>query len=100
MRRRSGRNVPAARSSMRRRRARPGRGDVEQPQHRAADGRLAAAGFADQRQRLAAVDVERHAIHGPDRCRRLPEAPPQRKVLLQVVDLEERAHAATAPAEA
>ena len=72
------------------------RGDVEQPQHRAADRGLAAAGFADERQRLAALDVERHAVDGTDRGRLLPEAAAQRKMLLEIVDLEERAHAATA----
>ena len=54
-----------------------------------ADRGLAAAGFADQRQRLAALDVERHAVDGADeRPARAPQAPAQRKMLLEVVDLE------------
>ena len=67
-------------------------GDVEQPQHGAADRGLAAAGLADQRQRLAALDVERDAVDGMDdaaACAHKP--PPQRKVLLEVVDLEQSA---------
>ena len=43
-------------------------GDVVKPQHRAPAGRLPAAGFAHNAQRLALVDVERDAIdglHGP-----------------------------------
>ncbi len=78
------------------------RGDLEQPQHRAADGGFAASGFADQRQRLALVDMERHAVDGVDECLAAcaPKAAPQRKILLETVDLEERAHAATLSAAA
>ena len=73
-------------------------GDVEQPQDRAADRRLAAAGLADQRQRLALRDVERHAVDGIDRAAlRAEQAPWTAKVLLEVVDLEQRrVHAAPA----
>ena len=38
------------------------RGRLDQAQHQLADGRLAAAGFADQAQRLAAVDREADAV--------------------------------------
>src|SRR5262245_57196854 len=41
-------------------------GDVEQSQDRAANGGFAATGFANQRQRLAAFDVKRHAVHRTD----------------------------------
>ena len=69
-------------------------GHVEQLQDRAADGRLAAAAFADQRQRLAARDLERDAVDRVDPCGRLQEAATDREVLLEIVDFEERAHAA------
>ncbi len=64
-------------------------GDVEQAEHRAADRALAAAGFADERERLAALDVERHAVDGADRGGLFPQAAAQRKMLLEIVDLEE-----------
>ena len=35
---------------------------LDEPQHRAAERRLAAARFADKPERLAGKDVERHAI--------------------------------------
>ena len=38
------------------------RGRLEQPQQRAAEGRLAAAGLADEADRLAAADVEVDAV--------------------------------------
>ena len=71
-------------------------GDVEQPEDGAADGRLAAAGLADQRQRLAARDLERYAV---DRMHlafgAAEQAARDREVLLEVVDLEQRhGHAA------
>ena len=79
------------------------RGDVEQPQDGAADRRLAAAGFADQRQRLAARDLERHAVDRVDDVFPAAEqAAAHRKVLFQIVDLKQRdlqqgrAHAAAA----
>jgi len=76
-------------------------GDLEQPQHRAADSGFAASGLADQRQCLALLDVERHAVHGiDDRPACAPQAPPQRKMLLEVVDLEQGAHAASISAAA
>ncbi|MHC2477417.1 hypothetical protein ACVJF0_008394 [Bradyrhizobium elkanii] len=73
-------------------------GDVEQPQDGAADRRLAAAGFADQREGLAASDLKGHAIHGVDRAGAAAEqAAANRKMLLEVVDLEQRStHAAAA----
>ena len=64
-----------------------------------ADRRLAAARFADQRQGLALVDVERDAVDRIDDGRAAPPKKPaaDREVLLEVVDLEQRrvAHAAT-----
>ena len=45
--------------------------DRRQPQDHPADGRLAAAALADQRDDLAALDRERHVRHGGQlRCRR------------------------------
>jgi hypothetical protein len=45
--------------------------------------------------------MERHAVDGIDVSRaRAPEASPQREVLLETVDFEERAHAATVSAAA
>ena len=41
-------------------------GGLEQPQQRAADGRLAAAALADQAQRLARRDREGDAVHRVD----------------------------------
>jgi hypothetical protein len=75
------------------------RRDVEQAQDRAADRRFTATGLADQRQRLAARDLERHAIHRIDPFGLAAEqAFFDREVLLEVVDLEQRrTHAATAP---
>ncbi|MCP1739905.1 hypothetical protein ABIF99_008403 [Bradyrhizobium japonicum] len=75
------------------------RGDVEQPQDGAADRRLAAAGLADQRQRLALRDFERDTVDGIDIFGLAAEqALFDRKMLLEVVDLEQRrAHAAMAP---
>src|SRR5262249_42383439 len=72
-------------------------GDFEQPQDGAANGGLTATGFADQRQRLRSVDLERDAID----CIDAPSAGPQhaatqREMLLEFVDLkQDLAHAAT-----
>ena len=73
-------------------------GDVEQPQDGPADRRLAAAGLADERQRLAALDLKGHAVHRIDPVGLAAEqAAADRKMLLEVVDLEQRgAHAAAA----
>ncbi len=73
-------------------------GDVEQPQDGPADRRLAAAGLADQRQRLAARDLKGHAVHRIDPFRSAAEqSATDREVLLEVVDLQEwSVHAAAA----
>jgi hypothetical protein len=57
-----------------------------------------AAGFADERQGLATLDLKGHAVHGIDPVGLAAEqAAADRKMLLEVVDLEERgAHAAAA----
>src|SRR5580704_6255404 len=39
---------------------------LDQPQHEPAYGGFAAAGFADQRQRLAGIDAEADAVDRPD----------------------------------
>ena len=41
-------------------------GRLVQPQDRPPDGRLAAAGFADEPKRLAALDLERHVVDRTD----------------------------------
>ncbi len=66
-------------------------GDRIEPQDRLADGGLAAAGLAHQRQGFAAVDRERHAVHRVDLRGLLPQhTAVDREVLLQAVDLEQR----------
>ena len=71
---------------------------IHQPQHQPSGGRLAAAGFADQRQRLAARDLEGDVL---DRAHHADQLAPQqtarhRKMLDQAIDLKDRrlAHAA------
>jgi hypothetical protein len=77
---------------------RPG-GRLEQLEQRAPDRRLAAAALADQPQRLAAADLEAHAVDGMDLARHAREqAGVNRKVLLEVGDLEQRGPAHAAPA--
>src|SRR5258708_28549244 len=76
-------------------------GDVEQSQDGGADRRLAAAGLADERQGLATRDLEGHAVHGIDKGPAAEHAAADRKMLLEVVDLEQRGtHAATAAFDA
>src|SRR3954447_23508101 len=66
---------------------------LDQPQHQAADGGFAAAGFADQRQRPAGIKREGNAIDGFDMRQRPAE---QRtlgdEMLDQAIDLEQRHH--------
>ena len=45
---------------------------LDQPQHQPADGGFAAAGFADQRQRLAGIDAEADAVDRLDEGGRPP----------------------------
>ena len=78
------------------------RGRVHQAQHQPAGGRLAAAGFADQRQRLAAGDLEADVVDGAHQADQLAadQAAADREMLDQAVDLQDRdsvalAHAAT-----
>ncbi len=73
--------------------------DRIQPQDRLADSGLAATGLAHQRQRLAAIDGERHAVDRIDlRGLLAQQAAVDREMLLQAVDLQQertrRAHAA------
>jgi hypothetical protein len=72
--------------------------DVEQPQDSPADRRLAATGFADERQGLATLDLKGHAVHRIDPVGLAAEqAAADRKMLLEVVDLEQwETHAAAA----
>ena len=71
-------------------------GRVEQPQQQAAGGRLAAAGLADEAERLAALDVERDAVDGVHGADLLAEDHPggEREVLLEIADLVQRLAAA------
>ena len=74
-------------------------GDVEQPQDGPADRRLAAAGFADQRQRLAARRPQRtrRPPHRPSCDLRLNRPPRTGKCFLRSLTCEQwRVHAATA----
>src|SRR6185369_11682003 len=66
-------------------------GRLEQPHDAAAERRLAAAGLADQAERLALGDAQRdvvHGMHAGDLARE--HALPDREVLLQALDLDER----------
>ena len=56
----------------------PPGGAAEQPGDHQGRGGFAAAAFADQRQRLASRDVERHAIHCAQRRRGAAERSPAR----------------------
>ena len=53
------------------------RGRLDQAQDAAAGGGLAAAGFADHSQRLAAIDRERHAVHRMDAPTSRDNRPPR-----------------------
>src|SRR4029079_6056086 len=67
------------------------RGRLDQAKHAASGGRFAAAGFADQPQGLAAVDVKVHAVDRVDAVGVAPEqAALERKFLGQVRDPEQR----------
>ena len=72
--------------------------DLEEAQDAAPDRRFSAARLADQRQRLAFLDLEGDTVHGIDGGRAHAERPGvNEEVLLEVVDLEERrGHAAIA----
>jgi hypothetical protein len=63
-----------------------------EPQDRPADGRLAAAGLADETERLPATDRQRHVVDGADVADVAVEDEPalDREVLLQVLQLDER----------
>ena len=62
-------------------------GRFDQPQHRPAERRLAAAGLADQPERLARKNVERHAVDRSSRPTRLGRAiDAEVEVHLQVSD--------------
>ena len=65
-------------------------GRLDQAQDEAADGRFAAAGFADEAQRLAGLEREADAVDGLDLgARALEQAAPHGKVFLEAVDLED-----------
>ena len=68
---------------------------LDQAEQEPAHGRLPAAGFADEPERLAAADLEVdpvHGLHEPDRA--LEDPAPDREVLDEVADLDERRLAA------
>ena len=63
----------------------------EKPQHEPPGGRLPAAGFADQGQRVAGREIEIDAVHRAHDTRRAPEEPaPHGKVLDQALDPQQR----------
>src|ERR1700674_911553 len=65
--------------------------DVDQPQQRASRGRLAATGFADQRQRFTGAKIEAHLLDGmypPPHASE--QSGPNRKPRLQAANLEQR----------
>src|SRR5581483_4613048 len=65
----------------------------DQAQHEAADGGLAAAGFADESQRLAGIDVEADAVDRSDESGRPAEQIARRREMLdQVFGFEKRGH--------
>ena len=65
----------------------------DQAQYQPAHGGFAAAGFADQRQRLAGVDVKADAIDGLDERRRPPEQRTLRDEMFdQIFDFKQRGH--------
>ena len=64
-------------------------GDIEQPKDRLGGGRFAAAGFTDKRKGLARIDMKRDAVDGANMGGR-KQAGVERKVLLEIPDLEER----------
>ena len=67
------------------------RGRLDQAKHAAPGGRFAAAGFADQPERLAAVDLKIDAVDGMDAAGLAAEqAALERKLLGQVRDPEQR----------
>src|SRR5690349_13346848 len=66
----------------------------DQPPHKTADGRFAAAGVADQRQRLAGLDMEAHAVNRPHERRRPAEQIARRREMFdEAGGFEEGGHA-------
>ena len=66
---------------------------LDQPQHQPAHGGFAAAGFADQRQRLAGIDAEADAVDRLDEGGRPPEHRTVGDEMLdQVFDFEQGGH--------
>src|SRR5262249_28099130 len=73
-------------------------GRRDDAQNRVAERRLAAAALADQAERLAGGDLERHAVDRLDRAApAAKEAAADREVHAQVAHGEERRHDAPAP---
>ena len=76
-------------------------GRLEQPDDRAAERGLPAAGLADEPKRLSLADGEGHIVDGMDRPDLAPEhALPDREVLLDVLDLDQGLAAVAALAHA
>ena len=65
---------------------------LDQPQHAPPGRRLAAPGLADEAERLAGRDGEAHVVDGPHRRRLAEQRPARRKLLDEVLDLDERRH--------
>src|SRR5699024_4542275 len=65
-------------------------GGLDQLQYGAAQRAFAGAGFTDQAEYLAAIDIETDAIHGlDDTCILVEQAAADREVGVQVVDLQQ-----------
>ena len=72
-------------------------GRLEQADDGAPEGRLAAAGFADQAERPAGLDPQGHAVDRADLAdRAAQERRAHREIRLEVPDLEQRRHARSA----
>ena len=65
---------------------------LDQPQQAASGRRLAAAGFADEPERLARRDREAHVVDRAHRRRLAEPAAARRELLDEVLDVDERRH--------
>ena len=67
-------------------------GGLDEPERASPRRGLAAAGFADQRQRLAGCDRKAHVVYRAERAACAEEVPAERILLDEVPDLEQRRH--------
>ena len=66
-------------------------GRIVEAKHDAAERRFPAAGFADEAERLAGRDIERHLVDGPHQLLRLEETAADRKELRDALQLQDGA---------